>query len=102
MVDLKRSAYPVGKLAKQLSKKYDTEIKSTTEKIYEETERKVKLIKKFKVEEKIIDKCVICGRKIDPFYVGEEVVCADYCKGILKGKIDALNLVLKRIGRAHV
>ena len=95
--DSNKSAFPQGKLAKELFKKASADLKTTAEKIYEETERKAKLIKKFKVEEKIIDKCVICGRKIDPCFIGEEVVCADYCKGILTGKIDALNLVLKRI-----
>ena len=30
--------------------------------------------------------CVVCGRKIDDFFVGEEIVCSDYCKGIFEGR----------------
>ena len=41
--------------------------------------------------------CVVCGRKIDDFFVGEEIVCADYCKGILEGRKQGAKEELEKI-----
>jgi len=49
---VERSAYPQGKLAKELFKKASADLKTTAEKIYEETERKEKLMQKHRVGNK--------------------------------------------------
>ncbi len=50
LFDVERSDLPIGELAKKLSKKLNNNAKNSSEKIYEETARKIKFMEKYKVE----------------------------------------------------
>ena len=50
LFDVERSDLPVGELAKELSEKLNASAKNSSEKIYEESERKIKFMEKYKVE----------------------------------------------------